>query len=59
MERFGSKVIEYNIHNEWIDLAKMSPELKPLIDMVRNIPLSHKKDTIIWGDCEWELHCGL
>lgn len=52
MERYGSKVSDYRAHNEQIDLTKISPDLKSLIDMVKHIPLSHNKDAIIWGETE-------
>ena len=41
---------DYRIHNKWIDLAKVSKDLKLLMELVRHIPLSHNKDVIIWGE---------
>ena len=40
----------YRTNNGWIDLVEVFKELKPLMDMVRHIPLSHNKDSIVWGE---------
>ena len=41
---------DYRIHNKWIDLFEISKDLKPLMDLVKHIPLFHNKDAIVWGE---------
>ena len=40
---------DYRDNNEWVNLTYLSQELKPLMNMIRCIPLSSNKDVIIWG----------
>ena len=41
---------DYRFHNRCIDLYEVSEVLKPLMDLVRHIPLSHEQDAIVWGE---------
>ena len=50
IERFGSRVRDYRLHNRWIDLSEVSKDLKLLMDLVRHIPLSNDQDVIVWRD---------
>lgn len=50
IEIFGSRVCDYKINNDQVDLTKVSQDLKPLMVKIGNIPVSLNKDTIVWGE---------
>ena len=41
---------DYKANDRWIDLTEVSLDLRPLMDLLRLIPLSNNKDVIVWGD---------
>ena len=50
MRKFGTKVINYRIGQEWRDLTLISGDIKPIMTMLNSMVLSNRKDEVIWGD---------
>lgn len=47
MERFGYRVTDYRVNENWVNFTEISQELKPVMDMIKLLPLSLNMDDIV------------